>query len=230
MPDKRSKSASSEDLYPPPPDPATKDSTTTLLAAAKSAAMPVNSIPARTADLLRNDAKLSRIFDPASGSNIVFMLDNSLSMMADGKSIAARQEVVRTLESMNAGQMFYVLFFHTGGYEGMPALAPLPAVPENIHAMTNWLFSAGHRTGADPEKAMRRALGLVPAPDTVWLLSDSEMPDIVVDNVRQANAFVNAHIHTIGFYSRAGEQGLRRIADENRGAYRFVPPPNAPAP
>jgi hypothetical protein len=111
----------------------------------------------------------------------------------------------------------------------MPSLSSIAATPENVLAMTNWLFSVGHRTGADPTKAMLRALGLVPAPDTVWLLSGSALPIGVVDNIREANAFVNAHINTIGFYAREGEPEMRRIADENRGAYRFVPPPN-PAP
>jgi hypothetical protein len=170
------------------------------------------------------------MFDAEAGSNVVFLLDNSLSMMTNGKSLLARQAVAWTLESMNARQTFYVLLFHSGGYEGMPSLGPVPATPENVRAMTNWLFNVGHRTGADPTKAVQRALGLAPASDTVWLLSDSELPDKVVDNIREANASVNAHINTIGFYSRAGEQGLRRVAEENRGAYRFIPPPNAPSP
>jgi len=220
-----------EDLSPPPPEPAYKDRTTALLAAAKAAGRgPDNPTPARTADLLGNDNSLSRMFDPETGSNVVFLLDNSLSMMTNGKSISARQAAARTLETMNAGQTFYVLLFHSGGYEGMPSLGPVPATLDNVRAMTNWLFSVGHRAGADPTKAMQRALGLAPAPDTVWLLSDSELPNKVVDNIREANASVNAHINTIGFYSRAGEQGLRRVADENRGAYRFIPPHDAPVP
>jgi hypothetical protein len=215
----------------PPPEPVNKDSTAALLAEAKAAGRgPDNPTPARTADLLGNDGR-PRVFDPETGSNVVFILDNSLSMMANGKSDSARQELARTLESMSASQNFYVLFFHSGGYEGMPSLGPVPASPENVRAMTNWLFNVGHRTGADPTKALQRALGLAPAPDTVWILSDSELPDVVVDNIREANAFVNAHINTVGFYSRAGEQGLRRVANENRGAYRFIPPPDAaPAP
>jgi von Willebrand factor type A domain len=226
-----SKPAPFEDNYPPPPDPANKASTATLLAAAKAAGRgPDNPSPARTEDLLRNDGAPSRMFDAEAGSNVVFLLDNSLSMMTNGKSLLARQSVAWTLASMNARQTFYVLLFHSGGYEGMPSLGPVPATPENVRAMTNWLFNVGHRTGADPTKAVQRALGLAPAPDTVWLLSDSEMPDQVVDNIREANASVNAHVNTIAFYSRAGEQGLRRVADENRGAYRFIPPPNAPAP
>jgi len=219
------------DAMPPPPDPASKDSTVELLAAAKASGMkPENQIPARTADLLGNDAEPGRWFDPESGSNVVFMLDNSLGMMTNGKSALARQEVARTLASMKPDKSFYVVFFHAGGYEGMPSLGPVPATPENVRAMTNWLFSVGHRTGADPTKAMLRALGLEPAPDTVWVLSDSAFPDNVVDHVREANASVHARINTIGLYTRDGEGAMRRIADENRGAYRFVPPTNSSPP
>jgi hypothetical protein len=215
----------------PQPEPTNKDSTATLLAAAREAGRgPDNPVPSRTADLLGNEGALARMFDAEAGSNVVFILANSLSMMTNGKSASARQAVARTLESMNASQTFYVLLFHSGGYEGMPSLGPMPATPENVGSMTNWLFNVGHRTGADPTRAVQRALGLTPAPDTVWLLSDSEIPNQVVDNIREANASVNAHINTIGFYDRTGEQGLRLVADENRGAYRFIPPPNVAAP
>jgi hypothetical protein len=212
-----------------PQDPAHKDATAKLLAQARAANMPrANPIPARTADLLGNESE--RLLNPEAGSNVVFILDNSMSMTNGGKSSAARLEVLRALQAMNAGQLFYVLFFHSGGYEGMPALAPLPASPENVRAMTNWLSSAGHRTGADPTKAIQRALGLAPAPDTVWLLSGSPLPDKVIDNIREANASVNARINTIGLYTQEGEEAMRRIADENRGVYRFVAQPTASPP
>jgi hypothetical protein len=207
----------------PPPEPANKNSTAELLAANAAAAAPA--LP-RTAQLLKKDDALEHVLDAPSGSNVVFILDNSMNMITNGKSVSARQDLVQTLQSMNANQTFYVLLFHSGGYEGMPSLSPISATPENVLAMTNWLFSVGHRTGADPNKAMLRALGLVPAPDTVWLLSGSPFSDQVVDNIREANASVNAHINTVGLYTSDGEQEMRRIADENRGVYRFVPPPN----
>jgi hypothetical protein len=206
-----------------------KDSTVALLAAAKAAGT-LSAHPTPTADLLGNTGEVSRMFDGEAGSNVVFVLDNSLGMMTNGKSFSARQEVARAIQSLSASKSFYVVFFHSGGYEGMPSATPLAATPENVRAMTNWLFSVGHRPGADPSKAMQFSLGLSPAPDTVWLLSGSDLPDKVVDNIRQANATANARINTIGFYNREGEQEMRQIAGENRGAYRFVPPPNTPAP
>jgi hypothetical protein len=227
----RKRPAVFEDTYPALPEPTNKPSTTALLAASKEAGRgPDNPSPARTADLLGNNGAAERMFDPDAGSNVAFIIDNSMSMMANGKSVLARLAVARTLELMNTNQSFYVLLFHSGGYEGMPSLRPMPATPQNARAMTNWLFNVGHRTGADPTKAVQRALGLAQGPDTVWLLSDSEIPDTVVDNVREANASVNAHINTIAFCSRDGEPGLRRVADENRGVYRFIPPPKVNAP
>ena len=217
------------EVYALPPEPSNKASTAKLLAEASAADMGrVKQIPARTADLLGNDPE--RLFNPDAGSNVVFILDNSMNMTNGGKSSSARKEVVRSLQSMSPSQLFYVLFFHSGGYEGMPALAPLPASPENISAMTNWLFSVGHRTGADPTKAVQRALGLAPTPDIVWILSGSALPEYAVDNIGEANASVNAHINTIVLYSHDGDQAMRRIADENRGVYRFVAPPHASPP
>jgi hypothetical protein len=169
----------------------------------------------------------TNIFDSDTpGSNFVFVLDHSLSMKSNGKSAAARQELLSKVEAMKPEQDFYVLFFHSGGYEGMPTLGPVAATPENIRAMTNWLFSVGHKFGSDPTKGVERALGLAPAPDTLWLLSDGEFSPKIVNAVREANGPIHAHINTIGFYSRDGEPVLREIAGENQGIYRFVPPPD----
>lgn len=209
-------------------DPSSKASTSRLLAEAKAASMARdNPADSRTADMLGNDTGPRPWFDPRAGTNVVFILDNSMNMMTNGKSFFARQELVSALRSMQPAQLFYVLLFHTGGYEGMPSLGPVPATQENVRAMTNWLFSVGHRTGADPSKAMQRAMTLSPAPDAAWLLSGSTLPSDAVDNTRDANAGPNARINTVNLYSRDGEEALRRIADENRGAYRFVPPPPA---
>jgi hypothetical protein len=156
-------------------------------------------------------------------------------MRSNGKSAAARRELASTIQAMNPAQKFYVMFFHSDGYEGMPFPGPVNATPDNIRSMTNWLFSAGHKFGSDPTKAVERALDLVPAPDTLWLLSDGKFSSKAAESIRAANAPLNAQINTIGFYSREGEPVLRQIAEENRGLYRFVPPPNpaasnAPAP
>jgi hypothetical protein len=160
-----------------------------------------------------------------SGTNVYIIIDQSLSMIRDGKTIRARNEALRIVESLGPENAFYVLFFHSGGYEGMPVLGPVPATRENIDAMTNWLFSTGHRFGSDPSRAVRRALGMVPAPATVWLISDGGFSRGAAQAIREANETVNARINTIDLYNAAGEPVMRQIAADNHGEYRFIPLP-----
>jgi hypothetical protein len=232
---------------PPTPEPDTKQSTADLLAATKSdAPAPLENGPTSTAALLGVDSDKAADIGGASTTttaatpselpgrslpgmtsetNVSFVVDQSLSMKKNGKTSRARSELLKTLETMGPPKTFYVLFFHSGGYEGMPGLGPVPATPDNIRAMTNWLFSVGHRFGSDPAKAMRRALGMVPAPDTVWLISDGEFPKTAAQTIREANETVNAHINTVALYSSEGQEVMRQIADENRGICRFIAPP-----
>jgi hypothetical protein len=200
--------------------------------ATTKAAPPTDSQPAASPPLddeggldgMTNEVPTNVFNSPGPASNVVFILDHSLSMRNNHKSIVARHELVNTLETMNPAQKFYVMFFHSGGFVGMPTPGPVDATPENIHAMTNWLFSVGHKFGSDPTIAVKNALGLVPTPDTLWLLSDGKFSAKAVAAIRDSND-LNVHINTIGFYSRQGEQTLRQIAEENRGTYRFIPPP-----
>jgi len=161
------------------------------------------------------------LFDPQqSGSNVVFVLDRSYSMMGQ-KSRVARRELLRTLHRLGPNTSFYILLFP---YLAMPAPGPLVATDENINSMGGWLYSVGHRLGSDPVPAMTKALQF--NPNTVWLLSDGKFSPEAVRSIRSANDLAKVRINTIGFYSREGESVLRQIADENNGAYRFVPPPD----
>jgi len=172
----------------------------------------------------------TNIFDSdPPGSNVVFILDHSPGMQTGGKSAAARQELLRHIQAMKPENKFFVLFSHSGGFEAMSGSNLVAATPQNISLITNWLLSTGHTVGADPAKAVERALALTPAPDTLWLLSGDEFSQTVVDSIRQTNASVKARINTIGFYSRDGERELQDIAGQNHGIYRFVPPPDTNA-
>jgi hypothetical protein len=163
-------------------------------------------------------SKLARPFDPERGSNMVFVLDRSLSMHGE-KSRVARRELVQTLQKLGPNKSFYVIFFPE---KAMPASGLLRATPENVQSMTNWIYSLGHAFGSDPTKAMLKALNF--RPDTIWLLSDGRFSDEVSSTIRLANENIHSQINTIGFYSQDGEGVLKQIAEENHGTYRFVPP------
>ena len=198
-----------------------------------------------------SDAKTddSRPFDPQRGSNVVFVLDQSVSMSGK-KSAAARRELVKALQDLDLGtnqsfyiytatneisfkgdlqdlgtnQSSYILCVHLSGYEAMPTSGLLQTTPQEIRSVTNLILSAGNYFGSDPTPAMQRALEF--KPNTVWFLSDGKFSTKVPQAIRVANDSVNARIHTVGFYEPTGESVLRQIADENGGTYRSVPPPD----
>jgi hypothetical protein len=231
----------------PGPEPDSKPSTADLLATIKGdAPAPRENGPTSTASLLGvNSDKATlipgasttttvatpseppgrRLASMTSETNVSFIVDQSLSMKNSGKTTRARSELIKILDAMGPSRTFYVIFFHSGGYEEMPGLGPVPATSDNIRAITNWLFSVGHRFGSDPAKAMRRALGMFPSPDTVWLISDGEFSKSAVQAIREANETVNAHINTLALYNPEGRRVMRQIADENGGICRFIAPP-----
>jgi hypothetical protein len=231
LPDAASTASLAADADTPAPD-STNDQTLT----ANLPGTPAPPTDSKTADLLASNSPaadtvgLTNMFESVPpGSNVVFILDHSKSMQTGGKTAAARQELLRHIKAMKPESKFYVLFSDSGGYDGMPASGPVEANPENIRSMTNWLFSTGDAVGADPAKAVERALALTPAPDTLWVLSGDDFSQSAVDSIRQTNAATQARINTIGFYSRNGEPELKDIASQNHGIYHFVPPPDTNA-
>jgi hypothetical protein len=229
---------------PPNPDPDTKPSTAELLATTKGYTAPalVDNPSKSTAELLGVDldkAKNSnspavaashislplRTRTTAIQTNVSFLIDQSLSMRRDGKSERARRELLNLLENLGPNNTFYILFFHSGGYEGMPGLGPLPATSENISSVTNWIFSVGHRFGSDPGRAIRRALEIVPAPQVICVFSDGGFSANAVEEIRKANETANARINTVVLYDANGAAVMRKIAAENGGTFQFIPAP-----
>jgi len=72
----------------------------------------------------------------------------------------------------------------------------------------------------DPSKALERAFET--KPELIYLLADGEFDRVIVGLVKRRNAAGKVKVHTIGFLYRLGEQGLKQIADQNGGRYRFV--------
>ncbi len=174
-----------EPYIPRTSEPGSKESTAALLAATEGYTPPEpTDMGARPTSSLLGGANQSASNavpgvsahwpSAANATNFSFVIDQSLSMARDGKTARAQGELLKILETVGPESTFYVLLFHSGGYEGMPGFGPVPATPDNIRAMSSWLFSAGHRFGSDPSKGMRRALHMVPAPNVVWLISGGD--------------------------------------------------------
>lgn len=179
----------------------------------------------------------------SSGNSFCFVLDGSGSMRG-GPWEAARIELLKSISSLKPTQRFYVIFFNkevmaiTEPGTIQPATKPLAATPENLAHVKRWLDTLQIMTGEPPMKAMEAALEI--ECDCVYYLADGEMSDSVakklLDMLRKKNRVndiidgevVVMPIHTIAYYSDKGLEIMRRIAEENRGQFAYVPKPNKP--
>lgn len=158
----------------------------------------------------------------AKGRRFVFVVDNSNSMQR-GRFHTAVNELVRTVEQMEADQYFYVIFFSDTAYPlfwPSPVSQLVPATRKNKERLQQWLYTVElclHTRGSD---AMRLALSL--RPDAIYVLGDGAFTD---DTTNQLTAAHNRRtpIFTLGMQvPDKGKSQLTRIAKANNGTYRLV--------
>jgi hypothetical protein len=153
------------------------------------------------------------------GTRFVYVIDRS-SSMSGGRLRAAQAELISSLQQLRTNMAFMIIFYNTRMLP-MPS-GWLPASPRDVARAGTWVRNMRAEGGTDPEDAMVTALRM--RPDTIWLLSDGDFSVNAVDTVRLANPGHRVMINTIAFHDSSGEQTLKRIAAENGGSYRFVPP------
>lgn len=155
----------------------------------------------------------------AEGSRFVYVVDCSSSMRG-AKLRAAKNELIRSLRALNADMQFYIIFYNHR-YVAMPADGLVPATDAHKIRFEAWVEGIPAAGSTNPTPAVLLALSL--RPNAIWLLSDGLFESSAADAIRQANPRAGVQIHTIAFHDNHGEPQLRRIAEENRGQYRFVP-------
>lgn len=171
------------------------------------------------------------------GNHFVYLVDSSNSMRNFNE---ARQELLRSVEALQADQRFYVIF-----YDEMPAMMRLTAAnedeptsvlatAENKLALRRWAMTIGQEKGRSPIETLEFAFQL--EPDVIFLLSDGEFSAATEEVIQKSNRHENLFgesqlvsiIHTIRYpgHSNAGvakaEIQMRRIAENNGGQYRNV--------
>ncbi len=172
----------------------------------------------------------------AEGNTFCYVVDSSGSMKRDGAFEAAKAELVRSLVSLKPTQRFYIFFFSDQvdslSLDGKnPEKFPVYATPENLEKAGRWIQSVMIRGGRPPNDALSMAIEM--EPDAVFLLFDGDTKVDVPAYLRKANRVydivagetVRVPIHTIGFYTQEFEPLMKKIAEENKGTYRFVPNP-----
>jgi hypothetical protein len=156
-----------------------------------------------------------------TGTNVVFVLDRSPSMSSTDKTLAAQQELVKTLRDLSTNQNFYIV---ASPNQTMPAPTFLAATDNNIDSVTNWIFATSNSLdSASLKTALQKAYKL--KPDTLCLLSDGQFFTNAIEAIVSSNDLMHASMNTVNFFDRQGETVLRPLAEDNNGTYHFVPPP-----
>jgi hypothetical protein len=164
------------------------------------------------------------------GTRFAFVVDRSASMADDRKLVVALRELVRSISSLPDFASFYVVLYSTE-----PVVAPgqrewTRARPGAVSRLLRWLDTIDPAGGTVPLPAFHEIFALDVRPDVIFFLTDGEIPEDTADGVARLNAQAGSRvvINTIAFGGDAGQEQLRRIAEESGGRYRFVPTGFAP--
>jgi hypothetical protein len=163
------------------------------------------------------------------GMNVVYVLDFSGSM-ADEKSTYLKIELKRSLLGLTGKNTFQVILFNHAAIEN-PTRGMLPGSKQNTGTCAKWVDSSMPTGGTNPVDALEIALSTL-KPDTIYLLTDGAFDNDadVFALLARLNPEAKVQINTIGFGIGANMDVLERIAQENRGTYRYVDVPSSVPP
>jgi hypothetical protein len=158
--------------------------------------------------------------------HVIYVIDFSGSMNGD-RFAHTRLELKRSIERLPADGSFLVIFFDES-FMVMPPGHLVPSTARNKSLAKAWIDSMVTRGGTEPSRAMEFALSL--QPEAIFMMTDGQFVsnELVNHVIDQENVGRRTSINTIAFHERAAEEELKKIARENRGDYRYVPPPGAP--
>lgn len=155
----------------------------------------------------------------ATGRRFVFVTDCSGSMQGD-RLQRLKDELRQSISSLNPRVEFFIVFFNDIAVP-MPSRVCVKAAPKQVERYLEWADGVQSSGGTDPSEAMAIALKL--RPSAVFLLTDGVFdagPTLeVIENHSQGR---RVQINTIAFGEMGSEPVLRRIAEQNKGTYRYV--------
>jgi hypothetical protein len=169
----------------------------------------------------------------AYGNKFVFVIDSSGSMRGP-RWQALCKELIRAIQSLSPDQQFFIISFDSTAHPMFGKAPPygkfLTPTAKNITRVQNWIRSIEHGRQTFPASAVGIAMRL--EPDAIFLLSDGEINDSTVSDLRIWNRKQDEHgyektlvpIHTVLLHSNVGYATLETIANENSGSFTPVEP------
>jgi hypothetical protein len=168
----------------------------------------------------------SRFFGiPVHARRIVFVVDRSTSMWANGGLEAVKRELLAAVSQLPGDARFQVLFYNNAietlsGAERDGYLAATEQTRRDTQQFVEGLRSAG---STNHFSALRQAIAL--GPDVIFLATDGE--DLRLDQVRDLTDLNRGHavIHTLEWgHLQQGPGLLKVLAAWNRGTHRRIGP------
>ena len=167
----------------------------------------------------------------AYGNRFVFVIDSSRSMIGP-RWEALCYELEQAIRSLSQDQEFFIISFDSEAHPMFGKAPPkgmfLTPDPKSIRRVRNWLRSIELGRNTFPSSSMMMALNL--KPDAIFLLSDGEIRDSTLTDLRQVNSPVVGSryskaipVHTVLLHSEIGYQTLEQIAADNHGTFTPVP-------
>ncbi len=169
----------------------------------------------------------------AEGNRFVFVIDSSGSMRGPRWESLCK-ELVRAIKSLSPDQDFFVISFDAFAHPMFGTAPPkgkfLKSIDKNVKRIQNWLLSIEHGRNTLPASSVGMAMKL--EPDAIFLLSDGEIRDSTVMDLRVWNRKQDEDgstkalvpIHTVLLHSLMGYETLETIARENGGTFTPVKP------
>ncbi|MEZ6048152.1 MAG: VWA domain-containing protein [Planctomycetaceae bacterium] len=160
-----------------------------------------------------------------TGKDIVYVVDASASMNSPypgrEKSRFGRVkiELIRAIRSMSPDRKFFIIFFNTEAMP-MPGRKMQLAGEQNADEALIWMSKHRAEGETDPSNAIQLALSM--RPDVIHFLTDGEINPLLIETVRKINQG-RVSINTYCISNRDGENTVLKIAEQNRGTYKFVP-------
>ncbi len=157
----------------------------------------------------------------AEGRTFIYVVDCSGSMQGR-KLDETKSELMASIRMLiSRQQKFFVFFYNDTTYPWPGPQALRYAIKKNIDDCETWAQSISGDGGTEPAEALLAAIDM--NSDVIFFMSDGLFDEDVCDKVRIARGNKQIAIHTISFVDKSGEAIMRRIAEENRGIYRFEP-------
>lgn len=154
----------------------------------------------------------------ATGETIVFVIDNSTSMLDAGRLERSHIELRSAIARLRWPQKFHVIAFDRQTLE-LPWGPYVTAESENARRVGPWLRSLVQADDTRPAGALRMALGL--QPDCVYFLTDGEFEDPTPETVRGWNG-AGVPIRILDMSAGPVSPTLMRISQESGGSYRKI--------